>query len=234
MSLFDYFRKKSPEPTDGELREKLTNFVLDSLKDQDGQIRVEDAISASATIVAERCIDLAGDFSLRDHDYTPGSHVFSTKVNELICGDVTEAGSDQITKNSIVGMLYGRLGLETYSASDFPDLADIFSQYAARIGDPADWGKVSLSVTEDHLPFIPSLRVGFETRKEVDEIFCSIKEDRTRCLRLATESLADILNMVASSIDHKVALHISIETINGMSKTAPMTEKAMQNIQKSN
>lgn len=56
----------------------------------------------------------------------------------------------------------------------------------------------------------------------------SVREDRARCLRIATESLAEILVMVASAIDHRLALTLAIETVNGMSKTAPMTEKAMQ------
>ena len=55
-----------------------------------------------------------------------------------------------------------------------------------------------------------------------------IQEDRARCLRIATESLAEILKMAASAIDHKLALTLAIETVNGMSKTAPMTVKAMQ------
>jgi hypothetical protein len=234
MSLFDRFRQKTPPTTDADLRERLSHLVLDLLRDQDGRIRVEDALSASSTIVAERCIDLAGDFSLRDHDLIPGSRAFSTRANDLICGDVTEGGHDQIPKDSIIGTLYSRLDPGTYSASDFPDLADVFRQYAARVGDPADWGKVPLSVAAEHHPFIPPLQIGFETRKKVDEIFSSIREDRSRCLRLATESLADILNMVASAIDHKLALLLTVETINGMSKTAPMTEKAMQKVQKAN
>jgi hypothetical protein len=34
--------------------------------------------------------------------------------------------------------------------------------------------------------------------------------------------------MTASAIDHKLALMLAIETINGMAKTAPMTEGAMR------
>jgi hypothetical protein len=75
--------------------------------------------------------------------------------------------------------------------------------------------------------------VGYETRARVDEIFYAIRENRARCLRIATESLAEILKMVASAIDHRLALTLAIETINDMSKTASMTEKAMQQAQKS-
>ena len=84
---------------------------------------------------------------------------------------------------------------------------------------------------EDHLPFIPPLRVGYETRARVDDIFASVRDDKARCLRIATEALAEILAMVASAVDHKLALTLAIETINGMAKTAPMTERAMQQAQ---
>ena len=88
-----------------------------------------------------------------------------------------------------------------------------------------------MTVPDDHLPFIPPLRVGYETRARVDDILAPVLDDKARCLRIATEALADILAMVASAIDHKLALTIAIETINGMAKTAPMTERAMQQTQ---
>ncbi|MEI6082899.1 MAG: hypothetical protein WCS70_01210 [Verrucomicrobiota bacterium] len=232
MSIFDSFRKgsggKPSESIDSPLRQKLVDLILGILRDQNGRIRVEDAISAAATIVAERCIDAAGDFPLRDHELAPGSRVFSTKVNELICGDVSDVSVEQVPTNSIVGVLRGRLDARVYTDEDFPVLSQVFKQYAARVGNPADWGKVPLSVDKDHFPFIPPLRVGYETRVRVDEILSPIREDKTRCLRVATESLAEILKMVASAIDHKLALVLAIETLNGMSKTAPMTVKAMQ------
>lgn len=232
MGLFDRFRRTDAvELADAPIRKKLVELVLGILRDQNGRIRVEDAISASATIVAERCIDAAGDFALRDHELPPGSRAFSTNANELICGDVSEGGASQIPSGSIVGVLRARLDHTLYADAEFPALSEVFRQFAARIGDPADWGKVPLSVGADHLPFIPPLRAGYETRAGVDGIFAPIREDKMRCLRIATESLAEILTMVASAIDHKVALTLAIETINGMAKTAPMTEKAMQQAQ---
>lgn len=233
MSFFDRFRRRakdeSPASVDAALRQQLVELILARLRDQDGRIRVEDAISAAATIVGERCIDAAGDFPLRDHDLAPGSRAFSTKANELICGD--EESVWQVPPDSIVGVLRSRLDTTVYQDSDFPAMPEVFSQFAARIGDPADWGKVPLSVGSDHLPFRLPLQVGFETRDRVDEILNPIREERLRCLRIATQCLAEILGMVASSIDHRLALMLAIETINGMSKTAPMTPKAMKEAQ---
>jgi hypothetical protein len=237
MNFLNRFRKvsgqKPPEAADSALRQKLVELVLGILRDQNGRIRVEDAISAAATIVGERCIDAAGDFALRDHELVPGSRVFSTRVNELICGDVLDGDVNQVPKNSIVGVLRSRLDPRVYTDADFPALSEVFKQYAARVGNPADWGKVPLSVGEDHLPFVPPLRVGYETRDRVDEILRAVREDRARCLRIATESLGEILTMVESAIDHRLALTLAIETVNGMSKTAPMTLKAMQQAQQS-
>jgi len=235
MKFFDRFLKgasdQSTEPIDAPLRKALVDLVLGSLRDKDGRIRVEDAISAAATIIAERCIDATGDYPLRDHDLAPGSRVFSTKANELICGDVSDGGPSQVPRDSIVDILRGRLDPTLYADADFPALSEVFKQYAARIGNAADWGKVPLSVSQGNLPFIMPLRVGYETRRRVDQILDPIRGDKARCLRIAVESLADILKMTASVIDHKLALMLAIETINGMSKTAPMTEKAMRQAQ---
>lgn len=229
MGLFDRFRR--PADVDQPIRQKLVDLVLGALRDQNSRVRVEDAISAAATIVGERCIDAAGDFPLREHELSPGSPAFSTRANQLICGDATEGGVRHIPADSVVGVLRARLDSRLYADTEFPDLPEIFRQYAARIGHAADWGKVPLSVSEEHLPFIPPLRVGYETRGRVDDILAPARDDKLRCLRIATEALAEILAKVASAIDHKVALTIAIETINGMAKTAPMTERAMQQVQ---
>jgi hypothetical protein len=229
MGLFERLRR--PADANQPFRRKLVDLVLCVLRDADGRIRVEDAISAAATIVGERCIEAAGDFPLRDHELTPGGRAFSTRANELICGDVSEGGVSQIPADSIVGVLRARLGSCLYADAEFPDLAGVFSQFAAQVGDPADWGKVPLSVPKDHVPFILPLQIGYETRVRVDDILAPIRTDKARCLRIATEGLAEILTQVASAIDHKLALTLAIETINGMAKTAPMTERAMRGTQ---
>jgi hypothetical protein len=226
MGFLDRFRK--PADIEQPMRQKLVELVLGILRDQNGRIRVEDAISAAATIVGERCIDAAGDFPLRIHELSPGSRAFSTRANELICGDVSEGGVSQIPADSIVGVLRARLDGQLYLDAEFPELPEIFRQFAASVGDPADWGKVPLSVPKEHLPFVPPLQVGYETRAKVDELFAPIRDDKARCLKIAAEALAEILAMVASAIDHKLALLIAIETVNGIAKTAPMTERAMQ------
>ncbi|MBX7211689.1 MAG: hypothetical protein K1X78_25500 [Verrucomicrobiaceae bacterium] len=231
MGLFDVFKKSAPpsvEVVDEALRRQLMQFILKAVTSEDNRIRVEDALNTAATIVAERCIDTAGDYPLREHDLTPGSRVLSTAVNRLVCGDVADGGVGSVPRNTIIGILRARLDPALFLDSEFPALRDVFSYYAAHVGNAADWGKVPLSVDPNHHPFVPPLRIGYETRRTVDEILKPATSDKMRCLRIATESLADILKMVAGAIDHKLALTLTIETINGMAKTAPMTEKAMK------
>lgn len=228
MGFLDRFRK--PADIDQRIRKSLVELVYTAVRDPKG-IHVEDAISAAATIVAERCIDAVGDFPLREHELPPGSRAFSTRANELICGDVSEGGVSQIPADSIVGVLRARLDRRVYSDAEFPDLAEVFRQFAARIGDPSDWGRVPLSVHQDHFPIILPLQIGYETRARVDDVLAPVRDDKARCLRIATEGLADILTEVATAFDHKMALLLAIETINGMAKTAPMTERAMRQVQ---
>lgn len=228
MGLFDFLRK--PADLDEQLRKALVNFIFNTLTDQRG-IRVEDALSAAATVVGERCIDVAGEFSLREHELIPGSHAFSMRINELICGDVGE-DVRKIPPDSVIGIIRARLDSRVYLDTEFPDLHEVFKQFAAGIGKEADWGKVPLSVPKEHLPFISPLQIGYETRARVDKILAPIQNDKARCLRVATEALADILTEVASAIEHKLALTLAIETVNGMAKTASMTEKAMEQVRK--
>jgi len=222
--LRDRFTSEKPEIVDRRLRTELVNSILEILRDDRG-IHVEDAISAAATVVGERCIDATGDFPWRDHEYPPGQGVFSAKANELICGDATGAAS-LLPKDSILGVLRSRLDTQVYPDAEFPSLHDVFSAFASRAGGYG--GPVKLSIPEKHLPIIPPLQIGYQTRAAVDKILCPVREDKARCLRIATESLAEILAMVASEIDHGVALTLAIETINGMAKTAPITGNAVE------
>jgi hypothetical protein len=142
--------------------------ALKSAVAQGGRIRVEELISAGAAIVGETAIATAGDYDPRRHDHPPGARVFSTKINQLICDDKSfqEAPTD-----SIVGNLRERLLVCDFSQSDFPKLEDVFKHFAANIGKKEDWGKVPLSIAQQHPPFAQPLRVAYETRPIVDSRF---------------------------------------------------------------
>ena len=214
-----------------KLCKRLVDWVMTTLKDERG-VRAEDAVTVAATIVGERCIDLAGEFAMRDHDLGPGARTFSPRINEILCGDSAQSGWNEIPDVSVFGILRNGLDGGKYRDDDYPSLKDIFELYAAHVGEEKYWGKVPLSVPEDHQPFVLPLQIGFESRDFVDNILHEAKGDKRVCLTIATRSLADILNMVAGTLDPKTALTLALETVNGMAKTAPMTKAAMAQAQK--
>ncbi len=208
---------------------RLTAFVIEALSEKNKRIRSEDALALISTIVAERCIDLAGDFSLRDHDLVPGARVFSDKVNSIIYGESLSKELDSFPSDSVVGMLRDQLTPGVYAQGDFPPMKKVLENYAAGIGKPEDWGKVPLSVPPDNNPFVIPLKIGYETRPKVDAILGPLK-NKKEALRASVRSLVDLLEKIHEVMNPGVALLLTFEVINGMSKTAPMTEKAMKGV----
>lgn len=194
---------------------------------QDGRIRVEDLVSAAAAIVAEAVIMRAGNFDPRGHAYAPGTRIFSTDVNKLLCDDKSLADAPA---SSVVGDLRDRLGRCGFVPSDFPNLEDIFRYFAANIGKKEDWGRAPLSVGHEHYPFAQPLRVAYESRAMVDRAFARLGNDATARLRAGTAVLAKALCETRNAIARTVSITLALETVNGMAKTAPMTDAAMAKI----
>ena len=220
-------RKASPENCGHALYE----FLLAGLRDKAGRIRAEDFISATASIAGERCIEAAGILKPHDHAIAPGTRVFSDKVNTLLCGDLPNTAMADLPAASVFGMLRDRLLSEKYDLAEFPEPTAIFKGFAASIGKTEDWGKVPLSVPQDNQPNLLPLRVTYETRQKVDQLFAPLGADSAAKLQAAVLALAETLNAVAGVIDHKTALLLALETLNGMAKTAPMTAAAMAKAQ---
>lgn len=212
---------------DEAVASKLVQFVLHILTDERG-VRAEDAICALATIVAERCIDAAGDYALRTHELTPGGRVFSDRANRLITGDVASDDLDRFPASSIVGILRDRLAGKRYDRAHFPSMDGVLRSYAEGIGKAEDWGKVPLTVPEVHQPSVLPLRIGYETRAAVDKLMAPLGGDTAGALATATLALAKLLEMVREAIDPRLALTLALQTVNGMAKTAPMTDAAMK------
>jgi hypothetical protein len=224
-----FWRRKKPlppTPDPASCGHVLYEFLLASLGDQRG-VRVEDFVSACATIVGERCIAVAGDFPVRTHTMAPGSRVFSTRINELLCGDSESDDLRAVPSESVFGLLRDRLTTGKYLVSEFPSLKAIFELFAASVGNADEWGKAPLSVPEQHRPFLLPLRVAYNTRKKVDLFYEPLGADPALHLRASVLALAEALYDVADAIDHKLVLLLAFETINGMGKTAPMTDAAM-------
>jgi hypothetical protein len=103
----------------------------------------------------------------------------------------------------------------------------------ANIGKKSDWGKVPLAVPEENQPSILPLQVVYETRAIVDRILQPLANPKEK-LRAAVLALAESLEAVQGVIDKKIALLLALQMVNGMSKTAPMTDEAMQSVRKGN
>jgi hypothetical protein len=189
-----------------------------------GRIRVEDLISAAAAVIGEAAIAAAGDLDPRRHEHVPGTRVFSTNVNRLICGD---RNVDEAPAESIIGTLREQLTSCGFRSSDFPVLNDVFKYFAANIGKEADWGKVPLSVPQKHYPFLLPLRVAYETRATVDQALAALGADPSQRLRATTLALAQALCETRDILNRTIATTLAIETINGMAKTAPLTDAAI-------
>ena len=192
---------------------------------KNGRIHAEDLISAAAAIVGEISIEAAGDFNPRQHDYPPGQRVLSAKVNELFSGDkdLIDAPAD-----SIVGIFRERLLACGFNQGDFPpSLKEIFTYFVANIGKAEDWGKVPLSVPKDNYPFMMPLQAAYESRAAVDKFFASLAGNNKERLRAATLTLARTVCETRDVLPRRVAITLALETVNGMSKTAPMTDAVM-------
>ncbi len=223
-------KKPSHKATIESCAHALFEALADGLK-KGGRIRAEDMIAVAGSITAEACIGAAGDFNPREHRFVPGARVFSTKVNELFSGDTADAGIDGPPSVSIVGMLRDRLLASGYNKSDFPTLKVILQDFAANIGKPSDWGRVPLSVPPENVPSILPLQVAYENRPTVDRIFQPLTDPQER-LHAAVLTLAEALVAVRDVIDKKIALLIALQIVNGMAKTAPMTDEAMETARK--
>lgn len=214
----------------GECGHSLFQSLVEGLKAQGG-VRAEDLIAAAASITGECCIEAAGDFNPRKHEFIPGSRVFSDKVNLLFSGDRPETSVEAAPLTSIVGMLRDRLTVGGYDKNDFPSLKMIFEHFAANIGKESDWGKVPLAVPDENVPGILPLRVAYETRALVDASFKPLASAEDR-LKASVIALAESLVAVRQVIDRKIALLLALQTVNGMAKTAPMTGTAMKAVQR--
>jgi hypothetical protein len=198
--------------------------ALKSAVTRGGRIRVEDLISACAAVVGEAAITAAGDYDPRRHDHLPGSRVFSTNVNKVLCHD---RGFREAPADSVVGILRERLVGCGFVPADFPDLQDVFQYFAANIGRKEDWGKVPLSVPAQHYPVLLPLKVAYETRALVDRTVGSSGTEPSQRLRVAVLALAKALCETRDVLARSIATTLALETINGMAKTAPMTAAAM-------
>jgi hypothetical protein len=222
-----FWKKKEKEPDTSAIERTCGHQLYEYLcaaVQKDGRIRVEDLITAISSVIAEVCIEAAGDFNPRKHQFAPGARVFSTKVNELFCGDVDDL--NKVPSETIVGMLRDYLSAAGYNKADFPSLGEIFRFYAANVGKAGGWGKAPLSIPDNNNPFILPLQIAYESRLNVDRTFQPLTNPQQK-LRASVLALIEALIAVKQVINNKTVLTLALETINGMAKTAPMTDDAV-------
>jgi len=206
---------------------KVKDVVLAHCKDRRGLIQAKEALAAMAAVVGERCMEAAGEIPVRTHDLTPGQRVFSDKVNVLLTGDEA-LDLAEISAYSVFGTIRDQLG-GTKLDNHFPKLEDVFQGFAGGIGKPEDWGKVPLSIPERYWPEKLPLRVAFDTRKKIDAAVQSISPNKARILQVCTLAMVMMFKeeRLSDQLDPAVALTLTFETINGIAKTVPMSNKAI-------
>jgi hypothetical protein len=191
--------------------------------------QAKEAIAAMAAVVGERCIEAAGEYSARNHEFVTGQRVFSDNVNTLLAGDIAVEHIAEVPANTVFGTIRDQLAGSRFQRDHFPGLSEVFQSFASRIGKPEDWGKIPLSVSQEHWPDKLALRVAFDTRPRINAALGALSEKKLRSLRICTLALTYMLKELGNNIDPKIALTLTLETVNGMAKTAPMTDKAIDN-----
>lgn len=192
-------------------------------------VPAKETVGAMAAVVGERCLDAAGEVSVRGHKFVVGQRIFSDRVNFLMTGDNPDGDFLTISGRTIFGAIRDQLAGSRYRREHFPRLESIFAGFASRIGDPKDWGKVPLSLPAEQWPERLPLRVAFDTRADVDAALGEPRGDKARALNVCTLALVLMLSdaKLTRDLEPAAALALTFETINGMAKTAPMTDKAV-------
>ena len=84
-----------------------------------------------------------------------------------------------------------------------------------------------MSVPKDNHPFIMPLRASCEMRPTVEKVLAPLGDDKRQKLHATTLALAEALCKTRDVLNRRVAITLALETVNGMAKTAPMTDAAM-------
>lgn len=228
--MFWLFRRKvSPDVVIGKSGKRLHEAIIAKVK-VGKFVRVEDLVTIAASIVGEGCIAANGEIDPRRHPFQPGTPLLSDTMNHLLSGDVSGPRFDGVPDESVFGMLREGVCGVGYDAADLPSLEAVFQHFVANVHRQEEWGRVPLSVPEEHVPFVRPLQMAYEMRPVVDRVCkrCDTVELRLHSCLFA---LVSILAMVKEAIDNKVALLLAVETVNGVAKTAPLTDEVIRSLQ---
>jgi hypothetical protein len=232
MGLFGFGSKKDKAPArspDAVVSGAVYELACAFLNKPPQGIHVEDLISALAAVTAEFCIRAQGEVDVDSHGYGPGSPVLSDGMNRRLSGDAQTW--DQVPQDTILGLLYRASLAAGYAPEDFPPLEEVYKTYVAGIGKgDIEWGRVALSVTD--APFMKPLQAAYELRDPVRNIFAThgVGAPGEQAI-ICAAALAQALRAVKQAIKPSIAATIAVETVNGMAKTAPMTDARMKELE---
>jgi len=217
----------APSPHPGAAAQELVKTFEAYATDADGRIRVEDLLSAASAACGEACLAAAEEVDPERHELTPGSAVLSDRVNGILAGDSVDPAAHA---GGVFGIIRAGALAHGYVERDVPAFADVFRGYVAGIAQPdgPGWGFVPLSVGDDHLPRVQPVRAAYELRRPVRQVLAAHAIPTADWPGVCALALTVELRRVREAIDNGVALHLVFETVNGMAKTAPMTDEALQ------
>ena len=212
-------------PIDENQPKMIVDYIYASVRTHKG-IRVEDAICLVAAIVAERCVEVADEYSINTHDFEPGSVIFSEKINELLVGKNDVLNWDQLPADCVFAQIKSKIESQ-FEMTYFPSLTELFKTFTKNVGK-TEWGNLNLTVPDENKPFLLPLQAGFESRKFINQNFG--KENKEKLLQITLDSLAMILLQTQAALNPAISLALTFEIINGMSKTATLTDKKMEEL----
>jgi len=230
MSLFG--RRSEQDLRDAA--DALSVLFEAKVQDAGGGIRVGDLLSAAAAVCGEACIAAVGEYDPEHHDFTPGAPILSISINEILCDDAPDWSA---AGTSVFGLVRSGALAQGYVADDFPPIDEPIRVFVTGIGGrgggaggngaaaQTGWGFVPLSIPVEHRPFIQPIRQAYELRGPVRAIFAKHRMPAAQWPVACAYALVIELARVRQAIDHGVAVRIVLETVNGMAKTAPMTER---------
>ena len=220
--------EKPPNDPDGmrDAASALASLFEAKVTDGDGRIRVEDLLSAASAACGEACLAAAGEVDPELHTLTPGSAVLSDRVNRILLADAPDWSS---AATSVFGIIRGGALAQGYAETDFPPIDEPIRFYVSALGGGGTpWGFVPLSVPDGNRPFVQPLRQAYELRAAVRSVFAEQRMPAAEWPPACAFALVIALARVRDAIDRGVATRLVLETVNGMAKTAPMTERHMR------
>ena len=210
---------------------KLSTMIKELTERPAGPYRIEDLISAAAAFAGENILGQVDGSVLSDHQFRPGSPLFSEKANSLLSGSSSDwAAMPHLTAFARLYSILPHHPKFPYPYEAFPSPDAVYRHFAARRRDGVvskeDWGTASLTIPTAHWPQKPPLRSAYELRQAVSRLWGNDEPTPAVLCELAQLCLTQFLVIARTTkFSPSFALVLAMETLNAMAKTAPMLPK---------